>query len=419
MKELYRRAIKVIKSGNAVKYLINGRIIKALYRELKQSSFYRIFPRFFTACFTYFKNTRGAVFFLNELEDGFKYRELKNNHIDDNAIIRIIDAYNLAKSNQSSHPESYKAGGLWELMSSHHEKLINALKSKDVSEVKRILNDFAISEISKGLSLSGGMPINFKERMEWLNSFNQGYQHWKRMTNLPGLPFGYDESIGNLFGIRHDGELILQPSFRLSYFAKRINDLLQPSKGAVIVEIGGGYGGLPFHLFNEGDICKTYLDFDIPEVLVICSYFLMSSFPERKIMLYGECDISSVNFSDYEIILMPHFEIQKLQKNSCDLVFNSHSLTEMDNSSVTEYLNQIDRVCKKYFLHANHEFSLNENYNYKSKSGIYKCHVNLNSPEYELPVERFRKVYRMPEIIQNGTYGYKEYDYFEYLYERI
>lgn len=419
MSELYTKVKKVYKSGKTIEYLLNGKIVFYFFLKFKNSYFYRIFPRLGVAYIFYFRNQKDAVFSVNELGDGLKYRNLKNTHIDDNSISRIIKAYNRAKTNQPSQPDCYQTGGLWELMSIHHENLIKALETKNVKEVKGILNNLATSEVSQGLSLSGGMPINFKERIEWLNIFNQGHRHWKFMTNRSGFPASCDESIGNLFGIKLKGEILLQPSFRLSYFAQRINDLLSPSEEVRVLEIGGGFGGLPFHLFKEQSICKTYLNFDIPEVLVICSYFLMSSFPDKSFQLYGEGETADIDLDNFQIILLPNFAIQEVQSASCDLIFNSHSLTEMDNSSVVEYLAQIERISRKYFLHANHEFGLNKNYNYKSRAGKDKSHVYLNSTDYELPREKFRKIYRMPEVIQNGTYGYHEYDYFEYLYEKI
>ena len=112
---------------------------------------------------------------------------------------------------------------------------------------------------------------------------------------------------------------------------------------------------------------------------------------------------------------MPNYSIQDIPDKSCDLIFNSHSLTEMDYSSVKECLKQINRICRKYFLHANNEYGTE----YNTPTGKPKKHVVLNSPEFELPKREFKQIYRFPEVIQNYGRIFKQFDYWEYLYERI
>ena len=43
-----------------------------------------------------------------------------------------------------------------------------------------------------------------------------------------------------------------------------------------------------------------YVNFDIPEVCVLVSYFLLSAFPDKNIRLYGEGKISLDEGENYD-----------------------------------------------------------------------------------------------------------------------
>ncbi len=339
----------------------------------------------------------------------------ENNSINEEDIIRIISAYTCTKQDQGDQPKTYQIGGVWEsILRISHQELIMALENEDIDRVKSILSNFTRNKISIGLSLFGGLPTTFFHKIRRVNLMNRNHYVWKKMTQLPDEVLEYPKEIGNMPGMDINGKLIIQPSHRLSYFAQRIQILVsEENKRKVIVEVGGGYGGIPYHLFKNMDINCTYIDIDIPEICVIASYFLKSIFPDKKFLFYGE--VEHVDVKEYDIIIMPNYFIQELPDKCCDLVFNSHSLTEMDYSTAKEYLKQINRICKKYFLHANHEYGSE----YSTSTGKLKKHVVLNDPEFELPKREFKQIYRFPELIQNDGREYKEFDYWEYLYERI
>jgi hypothetical protein len=53
---------------------------------------------------------------------------------------------------------------------------------------------------------------------------------------------------------------------------------------------------------------------------------------------------------------MPSFELDKLQNNTCDLVFNSYSLAEMSPETIEHYvLKSADLIKNRgWFFHVNH-----------------------------------------------------------------
>ena len=126
--------------------------------------------------------------------------------------------------------------------------------------------------------------------------------------------------------------------------------LVEDIDNPVICEIGGGQGGQAYSTIKNANKHLTYINLDLPEVLAMASYLLCCGHPDKKILMYGEGDISK----DYDIILMPNFCLQELDDKSVDLFFNQRSFPEMERATVTEYLAQIGRVCSRYFYHINY-----------------------------------------------------------------
>jgi hypothetical protein len=98
----------------------------------------------------------------------------------------------------------------------------------------------------------------------------------------------------------------------------------------------------------------TYVDFDLPENLALTAYYLLRALPDVKVALYGEEELTTSTLENHRIVLMPNFEISKLPANSATAVFNSYSLAEMSAEAIEEYIKQMTRISRKYFLHVNH-----------------------------------------------------------------
>jgi len=123
----------------------------------------------------------------------------------------------------------------------------------------------------------------------------------------------------------------------------------------VVAEIGGGFGGMAYYLIRDSKN-TTYIDFDLPENLALTTYYLAKAFPNKKILLYGEENFGVVNLSEYDIILMPSFELDTLSNEVYDLIFNSYSLAEMSKETIEHYLKKSGKSLKRngYFYHINH-----------------------------------------------------------------
>jgi hypothetical protein len=150
--------------------------------------------------------------------------------------------------------------------------------------------------------------------------------------------------------------------------------------------------------------------FDIPEVASICSYFLLSAFPDRRIRLFGEGPVSAGAGEDYDIAVFPHFAVAGLADRSVDLFHNACSFSEMDRVSSSECLRVIERACRKYFSHINHE----TRFRYRNPDG--SASMNLIGSELLPDPRRFKRVFKKPRVFCLPEDRF--YPYFEYLYER-
>jgi hypothetical protein len=354
---------------------------------------------------------RQSRFRLKDMNDGLKPCLGSPAGPGEQSVSRIIKAYNRASVDQQSQPGAYKISGDWAIIfNSDQQELVTSLKEEDIPRATTILSSFSRNRASRGLHLSDTIPQSFFHKLMLLDCYNKSYLVWKKMTVLPEEVLHYRKDVGNMHGMDVCGKSIMLPSFNQSYFGQKIELLLRGStKKAVVLEIGGGYGSLPYHLFRHTSLNVTYVFVDLPEMCTLASYFLMSHFPDKKILLYKE---GPVNFTNYDIIILPNFSLPSLPSQSIDLVFNSHSMCQMEPSTLKEYLTQIDRICTGFFLHANNEDEV-------ESLTPDKRYINMNTPEFELPKEHFRRLHRFPELIRNDGFLCFEWCSWEYLYERI
>jgi putative sugar O-methyltransferase len=137
------------------------------------------------------------------------------------------------------------------------------------------------------------------------------------------------------------------------YYSHAIGQLLKSSDKQVVVELGGGFGGLAYYLIRDNP-GVTYVDFDLPEALALASYYLLKTIPDLHISLYGETNFPKEALLAPGIVMMPSFEIMKMPSKSAAVSFNSYSLAEMSPPTIRVYIDQIARITSEHFLHVNH-----------------------------------------------------------------
>jgi hypothetical protein len=306
---------------------------------------------------------------------------------------RVVAAYRAAKRDQPSAGTVYQANGEWAPVI---EKKVKTFESREFSEV---LETFFRNETFVGLcdyaapaELNGPMS-----RVLFVNHMLHDYRVWLELTgkNVEVLQTPW---AGNPFGYFIGDTLAIPASFRHHYMAEKIVSLI--GGAGVVAELGGGYGELAYFALRSGGL--RYLDFDLPEVLLVASYWLCSAMPAGKIALYGEDDPQSVlkNIESYDAILFPNFSLPLLPDDSVDVFLNTRSLSEMEAPTIQEYLTHITRTCRKYFLHEN------------SDKAIYRW-KHQEVPASAFPIDGFRMLSKTMSPWKAGAGRYREY-----LYER-
>jgi putative sugar O-methyltransferase len=180
------------------------------------------------------------------------------------------------------------------------------------------------------------------------------YVVWRE--NLPFTPLEELDAprVGNPWGYRFHGMLLYEPVFEYNFQAHYFDQLLHGLQTPVVVEIGGGFGGLAYHLLRCRPGVK-YIGLDLPENILIQTYYLSSIFPNARILTYRQdsAPLDRALLDHYDIVLLPNFELPRIGSGIVDLIVNVRSLSEMSYETITEYYMQIDRIGRLYFFHEN------------------------------------------------------------------
>lgn len=344
-------------------------------------------------------------------------RDKHHYHSDPNHLRRIIAAYKASKQAQPQATPPFQIRGMWlEMINLNFQQLIDALQSENTSDLATLLENFNREQLTAG---SGGTgyeqyvlyrtsPIG---RL-YIKAAWSGYRDRLRALDydLRDVHFPF---VGNPAGIYLNDDVVQVNAFRHLYHAVEMCELLRDVPDATVVEIGGGAGGQAYQTvrLSRGSVAK-YLVFDIPEVAVIISYFLLSAFPEKRIRLFGEGAVSTDPTEGYDLGVFPHFSILQLADQSVDLFHNACSFSEMDRASSREYLRIIERTCRKYFSHINHDIRL------KIRNADGSTSENITGSELMPDPDLFKRVFKKPRVFslpEDRRYN----PAYEYLYERI
>jgi len=276
---------------------------------------------------------------------------------------RIIAAYKKAKITQKSAGEAFNVSNEWlPIYEWRLGPVMKALLSENVTELQRMYQNFFRDPCSTGLvgfpinipNLFSGGAIKQKFREYYLCDVLHRYDLWKTRTGnkYPAAALSAP-LVGNPYGYTRDGVFVRGGGDYHHYYAHAIAELMGSSEKQLVIELGGGFGGLAYYLVRDHPQV-TYVDFDLPEGTALASYYLMRSLPHVPIRLYGEAELSAEVLATPGFVMMPSFEIMNMPSKSAAVSFNSYSLAEMAPAAIRVYLDQIARITCGYFLHVNH-----------------------------------------------------------------
>ena len=353
----------------------------------------------------YWRHYRRSPFNLKAYDSGFADRlSAKSTR---SVTERLLRAYQKAKQDQTTAPGVYQLGGEWHhILHVEYANFMKALEAGNIEKLDDLLKNFCRNECSLGLAMSSRFlqqRYRLFTKFCFIVDFNRLIERWNLCSLEPfnATSFSFP-NVGNPIGMRVDGHLVPMSSLANRYYAKKLLQLKRDPEFTV-AEIGGGYGGLAYYLFKECPAGLKYLNFDLPEILRVMSYFILNALPDKKVLLYGESDAQlDQDLKLYDIALLPNYALPSLSEGSVDAFFNSCSMVELDEETVREYFSIIARASRHYFLHVNPD---DENVYDKRNN---KKHVRL--ADLSLPENAFDTVYSKKQALAMNLY--------EYLYKR-
>jgi putative sugar O-methyltransferase len=125
-----------------------------------------------------------------------------------------------------------------------------------------------------------------------------------------------------------------------------------------IVEIGGGFGGLAYHLFKLFDGGLRYAIIDLPESLAFSSIYCTTLFPQADNRLIEGAGAFALDDTP-GFTFIPNTIYKGLQTGDrpVDLVINTLSLSEMSDAQIHDYCAGVQRMIgdRGIFFEQNHQ----------------------------------------------------------------
>lgn len=328
---------------------------------------------------------------------------------------RVIAAYKAAKHAQARAPAPFEIRGLWaEWIDVNYRQLVDALNDADEAGLAALLENLQREPFTRG---AGGGCDDWTRYRTALTGRFYVRSVWCRYRDLYRALGGPLDDVrcplvGNPAGIARGGDVIQIQTFRHAYHALEMQQWLRGVPEAVVVEIGGGIGGQAQQLMRRTDTTVSkYVVFDIPEVASVCAYFLLTAFPDKRIRLFGEGPVSVAASEDYDLAVFPHFEVARLPERRVDLFHNACSFAEMDAAASGAYLRIIERTCRRYFSHINHDVR----FTYHNADG--STSTNRLGSELVPDPARFKRLFKKPRVFCLPED--RPFPAYEYLYERL
>ena len=290
------------------------------------------------------------------------------------------------KDNQKKN--IFEPSAMWQkMLNENYSELIESYEEDNFKKFNSFLNNFGQSKKYLGITYNILLPNFF-------NFFKNSYikkivienqlKNWIFFNKKKSIKYLHTKPYGNLKGaLINKSSYVTYTSFFNEIYGSMITDLIKDRKKPVISEIGSGYGEQAYFILLKLKKA-TYICFDIPEVLVLSSFFLMNSYPQKKSLLYGEEKNFPSLLKKYDLIFYPQQEIVKMKNNSVDMMINKYSLGEMSKITVKAYISKIEKITD-YFFHVNQDFHYR---NLKKKT------KNLLASEYVPNKKKFNLLVR-------------------------
>ncbi len=327
-----------------------------------------------------------------------------------NALLkRLQHHYKCIKKEQRLQSDIYLPAGEWREHINMRMPHYQAFFDETTERLAELLQNFWRNELGVLVKQYAGyqqLQGDANKRIDYAERMAYDLMIWSNLIERDVAELSIPE-VGHPWGYVWKGVLVGSKVLRYHLLANQVEGLFSDIERPVVAEIGAGYGGLAYFLMR-GTENRVYIDFDLPETLVVSAYYLGMTLPHRRIYLHEEGPVDwSATLSNYDVILLPNWCIDTLPESTVDVFLNTFSLSEMSQPVIEKYLLRIAVACRNYFLHNNMD-----------RIGVVNCgHLRTPGSQYPFPAGTFKllsKHYDMFQELHSGRDG----DYREFLYQR-
>lgn len=233
-------------------------------------------------------------------------------------------------------------------------KLWTALKSEDATTAIYILENSHLLDNGRAAALFTRPAKYWLRRIVKYVELKRCIKEIKKLYPVDAQYLGVVSQVGGAFGFSVGNKIVNIVSARHTYDALSLRGLAQ---NGTILEIGGGHGGLAAKCIELG-VCKKYVIVDLPMMLTVSFHHLSTAFPNHAISLVSP-STSDLEFGrtleESEIVLVPSDCKHLIQHVAANVCFNSYSFSEMTQSTVNNYLIEIEKARIPFLLHENYK----------------------------------------------------------------
>jgi putative sugar O-methyltransferase len=353
-----------------------------------------------------------CMFFPSKNNINIKIKNNPNQLGNEKIARRLFESYKKMKTEEKKNVLSPSL--MWKKhLEKNYLKLIESYKENNFEKFNYFINNFGQFKNYLGLTINV-MISKFFFRNIYIKKiiFDNQLTNWIFFNKYKSIKSLHSPTFGNPKGaVLNNSTFVSYTSFFNEIYGSMAAGLIKDIKHPLIAEIGGGRGETAYFILK--DLKKaTYIDLDIPEVLILSAFFLMNSFPKKKTYLYGEKNFSFYSLKKYDLVFLPQSSIKKIKNSSVNIFFNKCSLGEMNKKTVKAYISEIERISDGYFFHLNQDFHY-RNFNSKER--------NLLASEYPIDAKKFNLLFRYLDVsgfVHDKFLNYGN-DIFIYIYKKI
>jgi putative sugar O-methyltransferase len=270
-------------------------------------------------------------------------------------VARLLRAY-LRAAADAPISAPYAVEEKWRVgLRAGRPRFFHAVATQNVEALQELLASFFRNELTLGMFGGREGYDGFVSRgRHVLAELRQQFNIWKNSVSTIDFRRVASPPVGNPYGVSIDGAIVHPNTLMNDYRAEHVLGLVEHVERPIVVDLGGGFGGFGHQLISRRDDV-VYVGFDLPENLLVASYFLMSAHPAKRVRIYESSTqpLDPETLRQYDVVLLPNFMLPSVTDRAVDVFVNTVSLSEMEYPTICEYFHQVDRVCRGFLYHEN------------------------------------------------------------------